>query len=263
MGRMGRFVLVLGFLFAAGLSLSCDGCEDAQTVVESTGDSGNTDLPFATNDAGQVICKNGEPCACSDGADNDNDGLVDGFDPECTGPYDDDEATFATGIPGDNRDPKWQDCFFDGNSGAGDDGCRYHTDCLTGVKLPDDPDCTLTQECIDFCRPRTPNGCDCLDCCEVNTPQGLEWVVIGGECSTDSIEDCVSCTPTDSCQNGCGTCEICIGQTEDDLPESCFESDDMGNGGPTCDDGETRCDVDADCENQHYCQFGCCLYAPN
>ncbi len=38
--------------------------------------------------------------------DNDGDGLVDGFDPECTGPFDDDEATFATGIPGDNKDPR-------------------------------------------------------------------------------------------------------------------------------------------------------------
>ena len=46
------------------------------------------------------------PCACSDGMDNDGDGLVDGFDPECTGPFDDDEATFATGIPGDNKDPR-------------------------------------------------------------------------------------------------------------------------------------------------------------
>ena len=72
---------------------------------------------------------NGAACACADGIDNDGDGELDGFDTECTGANDDDESTFATGIPGDNRDPVWQDCFFDGNSGAGDDKCRYHSDC--------------------------------------------------------------------------------------------------------------------------------------
>src|SRR5260221_8786085 len=36
---------------------------------------------------------------CSDGKDNDGDGLIDGFDPECTGPWDNDESPFATGIP--------------------------------------------------------------------------------------------------------------------------------------------------------------------
>src|SRR5262245_10911807 len=41
-------------------------------------------------------------CACSNGIDDDGDGLVDGFDPECTGPLDNDEGSFATGIPGDN-----------------------------------------------------------------------------------------------------------------------------------------------------------------
>src|SRR5262245_51657642 len=67
---------------------------------------------------------------CTDELDNDNDGLTDGFDPECTSAADNDEGSFATGIPGDNIDPKFQDCFFDGNSGAGNDGCRYHTCCL-------------------------------------------------------------------------------------------------------------------------------------
>lgn len=57
------------------------------------------------------------------------------------GANDDDEGSFGTGISGDNRDPKWQDCFFDGNSGAGDDRCRYHTECLTGARDADDPSC--------------------------------------------------------------------------------------------------------------------------
>ena len=36
-------------------------------------------------------------------------------------PLDNDESSFATGIPGDNMDACKQDCFFDGNSGMGDD----------------------------------------------------------------------------------------------------------------------------------------------
>src|SRR4051812_43315620 len=42
------------------------------------------------------------PSQCTDGIDNDGDGLIDGADPECSGPCDNDEGTFSTGIPGDN-----------------------------------------------------------------------------------------------------------------------------------------------------------------
>src|SRR5690606_26909529 len=105
-----------------------------------TGD-GTTDSTGTGGTAGSTVLDPvelcGGTCACSNGVDDDGDGKVDGFDEECTGAADDDEGTFATGISGDNVDPKWQDCFFDGNSGAGDDGCRYHTDCLTG-DLPED-----------------------------------------------------------------------------------------------------------------------------
>src|SRR5262249_30355412 len=66
---------------------------------------------------------------CSDGIDNDGDGLIDLADPECVGPLDNDESSFATGIPGDNIDACKQDCFFDGNSGMGDDGCQWQLQC--------------------------------------------------------------------------------------------------------------------------------------
>jgi hypothetical protein len=46
---------------------------------------------------------------------------------------DNDESSFATGIPGDNIDTVNQDCFFDGNSGGGDDGCDIHVCCLLGA----------------------------------------------------------------------------------------------------------------------------------
>src|SRR5262245_15255825 len=67
---------------------------------------------------------------CSNCTDDDSDGKTDGDDAECTGPLDNDESSFKTGIPGDNIDAVMQDCFFDGNSGAGNDGCNQHVCCL-------------------------------------------------------------------------------------------------------------------------------------
>jgi hypothetical protein len=170
--------------------------------------------------------------------DDDGDGLIDGADPECTGAYDDDEGTFATGISGDNKDPKWQDCFFDGNSGAGDDHCRYHTDCLTGDLPLDDDDCVVAQDCFDFCRPRTPNGCDCFGCCGVTVNDTVEYVQIGSDCSIDDTSTCSSCVQTEACLNECGLCELCLGKTADDLPLSC------SSGGGFVGDA---CTADSDC----------------
>src|SRR5438045_3952646 len=50
---------------------------------------------------------------CTNCIDDDGDGKVDWLDPECTGPLDNDESSYATGIPGDNVDPCKQDCWFD------------------------------------------------------------------------------------------------------------------------------------------------------
>ena len=134
---------------------------------------------------------------CSDGKDNDGDGLVDSRDPECTGALDNDEGSFATGIPGDNVDPKWQDCFFDGNSGGGDDGCRYSTGCLTGELEPTDKDCQVTAACVKYCKPLTPNGCDCFGCCEVKGADGgIANVTITSTCTRAPCTRSVPCHPT-------------------------------------------------------------------
>lgn len=197
---------------------------DANADMGATAVDMNT--PFPINEEGQVLCGD-VACVCSDGMDNDGDGLIDGFDPECTGPFDNDEASFATGIPGDNKDPVWQDCFFDGNSGSGDDKCRYKTGCLDGSLSPDDPDCQLSAACLEFCAPRTPNGCDCFGCCEVYKDDGSTVnVVIGTECSLDKIDDesaCPRCVQSTQCNNTCGTCELCLGKSIENLPEECYD----------------------------------------
>lgn len=256
-------------------------------------------ISVGTNDAGifEVWCGS-HLCACSDGDDNEGDGLSDGFDSECTGPFDDDEGSFATGIPGDNRDPKWQDCFFDGNSGAGDDDCRYHTECLTGERAADDSSCQLTEACVEYCAPLTPPGCDCFGCCEVSQGDTTINVMLGETCSLDQLDDedaCPRCQPTDTCANECGECELCLGQTLEDLPSSCFgvtpppgsgadggpgetppgsgadggaPSDPGDPGDPTttsppdgpgnvCDNGEA-CVASTECSAGSYCRLGCC-----
>lgn len=197
---------------------------------------------------------------CSNGIDDDADGLIDGLDPECTGPADNDEASFGTGIPGDNRDPMWQDCFFDGNSGAGDDGCRYRTGCLTGELPQSDPDCTLSAACTEFCEPGTPNGCDCFGCCAVLAGDGSTVnIILGGSCSEATLDDttaCPRCTPTTQCDNPCGRCELCPGKTAADLPVDCAPDSGPPYG---CDNGEQVCSATAACPSGYSCELGCCL----
>jgi hypothetical protein len=258
---------------------SSSGGSSASDGGSSASDGGTTGNAGGTTGAGGTIGAGGTTGAggsggfvplpdgvCANGLDDDGDGLIDGFDPECTGAADNDEGTFATGIPGDNRDPKWQDCFYDGNSGAGDDSCRYHTDCLYGTLPPDDPDCVLSATCIEFCAARTPNGCDCFGCCTVQTDDGSVDILTGSMCSLASIDDldaCPRCTKTDTCGNDCGPCELCLGRTIDDLPPECTPpEDDAGVPPPgyTCNPGQEVCGPDLPaCPAGDYCLQGCCI----
>jgi hypothetical protein len=248
-----------------------------------TGDAGTPDpyvLPpsVTIGEAGEVLCGT-SLCACNNGVDDDGDGKGDGFDEECTGALDNDEGTFSTGIPGDNSDPKWQDCFFDGNSGAGDDQCRYHADCLTGVKPASDPDCAVSTSCHDFCAARAPNGCDCFGCCTVQLADSSSVsVFIGESCSLENVDDpasCPRCTPSAACGNTCAECELCPGKSVEDLPASCSTPPDGTGGtggtggaggtgggetpGYSCDAGQTVCSSTSDCPPGDYCSLGCCL----
>jgi len=211
---------------------------------------------------------------CSDGIDNDNDGLIDGFDPECTGGTDNDEGSFATGIPGDNIDAKNQDCFFDGNSGGGDDGCATPTCCILGYTHDEcaahslganfDPatDCPPpSQMCIDYCAPATAPGCDCFGCCTVCDSDSCRDIAvnpaISPQCTLETLDDpakCLACTKTTECSGTtCGgtTCTLCPGQTSEDLPASC--------GGTTTCPGSTVCTSSTDCNAGDFCSAGCCI----
>jgi hypothetical protein len=237
--------------------------------------------------AGSAGCGTTE---CSDCVDNDGDGLVDMADQECIAPADNDEGTFATGIPGDNIDACKQDCFFDGNSGQGDDGCNWELKCDPAnpgaPKCPYDPNyknCPpqQSQKCLDFCTKLTPNGCDCFGCCTVPLPGGgTKNILLTPTCTLADVNDpakCPTCTPTASCDNPCEHCELCLGKTE--LPPDCTPPD-AGTGGaggsggsggvggsgggcptPVCPSGIQPCGLEClpNCPANTYCLTGCCI----
>lgn len=208
---------------------------------------------------------------CSDAIDNDDDGAIDGFDPECTGPADNDESSFATGIPGDNIDAVKQDCFFDGNSGHGDDGCDIHVCCLLDGECPaelkpnlyDPAKCEQTQECIDFCAPLTPPGCDCFGCCTIcsgdNCVDILTNPAVAPDCTSENAMDptkCPTCTKSVDCGPGGDPCyelecALCPGQDPSDLPPECNNMNECPNGAASC--------IGTACAVGQYCSNGCCI----
>ena len=245
---------------------------DAETTTDS--DPGETSTTTEGGGTGVACPEDGKIYACADGEDNDGDGKIDAADPECTGPCDDDEKSFQTGLPGDNVDC-WQDCFFDGNSGQGGGDCRWNLKCDpanpgANIGCEYDPDSNACMNmpadtpdtCLEQCLPNVPNGCDCFGCCEVYTSEGPVFVFLGSseDCSVDNIEACETCTWNEDCGNPCEPeeCEICIGDYI--LPEDCEEAG--------CPEGSIPCDDDGDpdtpsCPDNMYCLTGCCVdYTP-
>jgi hypothetical protein len=200
------------------------------TGGSTTGTGGTTTTTGGSGGNASAGCPV-SPSQCTDGIDNDMDGKTDALDPECSGPCDNAEATFATGIPGDNMDDLSsckQDCFFDGNSGA-EDGCQFDlrcdparanaTACKTGTQ-PGGVMCSNFTQQSDACRKNCrfiPNGCDCFGCCQV--PGSSFAVRLSESCTAASVNDpakCQRCTPVTSCLNTCGTCEVCYGKPAPD-----------------------------------------------
>ena len=242
--------------------------------TETGTDTGTTDTDATDTDTDTDATTDGLGCKpidcggkiyeCGDCLDNDDDGLVDFADPECISPCDDKEATFATGLPGDNMDACNQDCFFDGNSGSGDDKCVWNLKCDMnnpgGDDCPYDPDfknCPEEQDamCAESCQ--VPNGCDCFGCCTVLYMGMNVDIYIGDEdCSLAEIELCQTCTKNEDCDDDCDPemCEVCFGQDPDDLPPECD--------GGECEEGKQACEVYAmggsDCPDGFFCFVGCC-----
>jgi len=242
------------------------GAETTTDGGSMTVDTSATDATATGTGGGDGAACGGTVYACGNGMDDDGDGLIDLMDPECTGPCDDLEGSFQTGIPGDNMDCK-QDCFFDGDSGSGNDGCEWDLRCdpanpganvgceYTGGNNCGDEPVMQSQECIDFCTQFVPPGCDCFGCCTVEGPDGPIDIFLNSDpnCSLDNLEVCESCTKQEDCSDDCdpANCEICFGETE--LPEGCDEN--------TCSSGMACMDT-AECAPDYFCYLGCCYPPP-
>jgi hypothetical protein len=253
--------------------------------VDLDGDAGADDI--LDWDAGVDIDGDGDidcvpvvgAAQCANCIDDDDDGLIDGFDPECTGAADLNEGSFSTGISGDNIDAKKQDCFFDGNSGADFGGQQISTCCLLqdgecptangggadGVGSFDRAtDCEYSEEAAAECGAQTPPGCDCFGCCTVCVDAGcfdiLANTTVSPDCDQDTVgtDACPTCVKQETCTGGeCDAdpddCVLCPGESTSDLPAAC-------DGGNTCPGGNTPCTTGGDeCSGGQYCSGGCCV----
>lgn len=264
---------------------SGDSSSDATTGSDETGGTSDSSSSTSSDDGGSssgssdtsdtsagedgtILCGS-KLYACGNGIDDDGDGKVDLADPDCTTPCDDSENSLQTNLPGGNE-PCKSDCFWDSDSGAGNDKCEWNLICDPenpgeskgcdydpATAMTDKCSVEMPAECIDVCSTITPNGCDCFGCCEVTPPAGGNSVFIyldsNSACSMDNLEACYTCTFHPGCNNTCNNdeCELCFGQSEDDLPEHCTD-------GTSCDEGVMSCSTASDCAAGMFCQTGCC-----
>jgi hypothetical protein len=265
------------FLVISALTISACGDDGGAgpDAAGSGGDGGNNPGIDGGNNPGgdggnnpgidggtQPVCGDTE---CNNCQDDDGDGFTDGADVHCISAADDDESSFATGIPGDNVDSAQPDCFFDGDSGAGNDGCDIDACCLLGTCAPG-TDCTVSQMCIDFCAPLVPVGCDCFGCCTLCEGDTCKDILTFPDSTPDwdcndlsNINDplkCPECTKIAGCDTACdtgdGDCILCPGQSPDELPPEC----NMQN---ECPDGRQVCSATVACPTLQYCSNGCCI----
>lgn len=265
----------------------------------TTGSMSTTSTGIPPEPTVEVQCQ-GHVYECGDLLDNDMDGLKDYQDPDCLGPCDNTENSFWGGIPGQSGPPCKVDCYWDQDSGTGNDECYWDHGCDTHEIAPDyypepilgaqceykGPDfepfngqscaellAMQTDTCHDVCGPLTPNGCDCFGCCELPAGSGL-YVWSGSEgidgttqCTLDKLDDptiCHPCDPVPACENPCETCELCVGKPT--LPPECFGDGGGGGGGgvPECPEGVLSCGTPdlPPCPANYYCITGCCQAVP-
>jgi hypothetical protein len=248
-----------------GLLVAACGCNSSVNALKSDGSPN-----LGVDGSGKIPIGSTE---CSDGIDNDGDGKIDYLDFECVGPLDNREGSFATGIPGDNIDACKQDCFFDGNSGMGDDHCDWQLKCdprSVETSCPYDAtyamghptECSVASsqsaDCVSRCQGLVPNGCDCFGCCAI---PGGPTIRLAATCTAKDFGDpakCPVCTQVTQCSNPCDHCEYCIGKPT--LPADC--APDGGTPVPACGDympcgPGTNLDP-TQCPESTGCITGCC-----
>lgn len=256
---------------AAAGSLTLGGLAGLAAMGGSTGHAGAAPC--------QVTLCRGKEYQCGNCSDDDADGLSDSLDPDCLGPCDDDELGLSTGLKANQSSACRQDCYFDGDSGQGNDKCEWSHACDPLSVAPDFPpsgearceyganakvDCAGLQAaqaptCLEVCLPLVPNGCDCFGCCELPGGSGeYHFVGVGRGaegCQRDALDDaaaCPACTPVPSCLNTCDECEACVDKSPDPRCQS----------GSGCSSGAAACSPEQPCEFGEYCVTGCCRPVP-
>ena len=266
---------------------------NAGTSIDTGGAGSNMGGALGSGGSTAHVCEKraceGRIYECGDCDDNDGDQLTDSDDPDCTGPCDNTEDSYYGGIPGQNKAPCREDCYFDQDTGSGNDQCFWSHECDPLSVAPDYPPSGNSQcahqpdadipgsgstceglkaaqdsVCLDTCLPLTPNGCDCFGCCELPSASG-NFVWIGsaaqnvGTCDAAHVNDpsaCHPCSPVPSCFNPCGSCEVCVGRTS--------PSADCASNAGRCPSSAAACGQPGEpaCDAGFYCVTGCCAAVP-
>jgi hypothetical protein len=221
-----------------------------------------------TTDAGTFTCFitpcQGKLYQCGNCIDDDKDGLVDSQDPDCLGACQNNEAGFFGNIPGQNNAPCKSDCYWDQDTGSGNDKCEWDHECdpfqsmpppaktspeigcdyKPNTKFPGGESCadklaSQAPACTTFCKPLTPNGCDCFGCCEnpryMVAPNAAQFVYAGsqnaqgqGTCTgkNDTLDDPTKCKACTPVPGCKNACGKCqLCFGKTTLPPECFGVD--------------------------------------
>jgi hypothetical protein len=271
-----------------GIACTLDMCDESQggcehDVVHHRCEAGQScDARLGCQSHCVVATCAGQTYACGNCVDDDGDGWIDMVDPGCWGPCDNDETVWGSYIPGDHPPPActFVDCYFDQDSGAGNDDCRWSHRCdpLEPDRCTYDPEAPVpgtsetcaelaaeqSAQCHDYCGPLTPNGCDCFGCCDVYHDDQIVTVYLGSmdemfnhTCSlevADDPEKCNPCTQVLGCLNPCDDCEVCLGKTP--APGCSLDAQ--------CPGGEQPCGLvgQGPCPEGSFCNTGCCQPNP-
>jgi hypothetical protein len=276
-----------------GIACTTSACDPAANACVTTANNAACPCGQTCNPAQggcgsfcQVSTCQGKTYTCGDCIDNDGDCAIDSADDQCLGPCDNTESSFYGGIAGQNNSPCKSDCYFDQDTGSGNDDCYWSHKCDPLSVAPNYPpegsqcaynanasipgyngSCntaytTQSAQCLNFCGPLTPNGCDCFGCCVIPGAPTTVWLgsenpAGTGSCNINTVNDptkCKPCTQVAACINSCENCEICIGKPG--LPPECQSQQ--------CPPGKTPCGLagQAPCPFGNTCITGCCVPNP-
>lgn len=251
----------------------------------------------------KVTTCQGKTYQCGDCVDNDGDCRIDtGADPDCLGPCSNNEAGFHGDISGQNNAPCKMDCYFDQDTGAGNDDCYWSHSCDPlevapnyppgGDSCPYDPNANIAgtnKPCAqlmatdppgqsttcwqtggvpvgkggpNYCGNLVPNGCDCFGCCTI---PGVGYPVFLGSEDGSGNGTCSLATLTDP--NACKPCTqvpSCLNSCEH--CELCVGKTTLPDdcSCQACPAGQQLCGepCGAPCPSGYFCNTGCCAPVP-